>query len=85
MKTFSYTITDPAGLHVRLAGAFVKLAKQFRCITTATKEDKTVEVNSVFHLMSLGTQYGQTLTVTTSGEQEEEAAAAMREFLLQNV
>ena len=32
MKEFTYTITDPEGIHARPAGELVKLAKSFKGI-----------------------------------------------------
>lgn len=39
MKQFTYTITDPLGIHARPAGQLAKLAKSF-ADTTATITDR---------------------------------------------
>ena len=38
MKQFTYTITDPIGLHARLAGLLVKAAKELDSAVTVTIE-----------------------------------------------
>lgn len=40
MKSFSYTLTDPEGLHARPAGTLVKEAKKFPCTITIAKGSK---------------------------------------------
>lgn len=41
MKEFTYTITDPEGIHARPAGELVKAAKQFQSSIKLTKDGKT--------------------------------------------
>lgn len=85
MKSFTYTITDPEGFHARPAGLFVKEAKKFPCTTMVSKDGKRADARKMFGLMGLGIKGGQTITVTTEGEQEEEAAAALEAFLKANL
>lgn len=85
MKTFSYTVVDAEGLHARPAGALVKEAKKYPCKITIGKGGKSSDAKKMFGLMGLGIKGGETMTVTTEGEQEEEAAAALEAFLKENV
>lgn len=85
MKSFVYTITDPEGFHARPAGLFVKEAKKFPCTTTVVKGEKSADARKMFGLMGLGIKGGETITVTTEGEQEEEAAVALEAFLKENL
>ncbi|MDO5784803.1 MAG: HPr family phosphocarrier protein [Eubacteriales bacterium] len=85
MKSFTFTITDPEGFHARPAGMFVKEAKKYSCITTVVKDGKRADARKMFGLMGLGIKGGQTITIETEGEQEEEAAAALQEFLTANL
>ena len=44
MKSFTYTIVDPVGIHARPAGLLVKTAKAFSGTEiSVTKGDKTAE------------------------------------------
>lgn len=85
MKTFSYTITDPLGIHGRPAGEMVKLVKGFSSKTTIEKEGKApVDASALFKLMGLGIKGGDTIKVSVSGADEEAAAAKVEEFLKAN-
>ena len=47
MKSFTYTIVDPVGIHARPAGLLVKTAKAFSGTEiSVTKGDKTVKTPS---------------------------------------
>lgn len=79
MKAFTYTITDPLGLHARPAGLLVQEARRLAdTVVTITKGDRTVQTSRLIQLMGLGVQQGDTVTVTAEGPQEEEALAALR-------
>ena len=86
MKQFTYTITDPLGIHARPAGLLAKAAKAYADTTiTITKDDKTVKASQLMKLMSLTVKQGNTVTVTAEGPQEDEAIAAMQKFLEENL
>ena len=74
MTKFTYTVTDPEGIHARPAGALVKLAKEFTCKVTIDRAGKTADAKRVFAIMGLGVKCGDELTFTCEGE--DEAAAA---------
>ena len=48
MKEFTYTITDPEGIHARPAGELVKVAKEFSCKITLTKDGKSGDCKKIF-------------------------------------
>ena len=86
MKQFTYTLTDPLGIHARPAGLLAKAAKAYADTTiTITKDDKTVKASQLMKLMSLTVKQGNTVTVAAEGPQEEEAIAAMQKFLEENL
>lgn len=85
MKTFTYTITDEIGLHARPAGLLTKAAKQFSSEITIEKGGRSVSASKLMMLMGLGIKHGDTVTVTISGSDEEEAAKAMEEFFKENL
>lgn len=80
MKQFSYTITDPVGIHARPAGLLVREAKAFLSTLTLTRGDQQVNLLKLMALMGLGVRCGETVTVTAEGPDEEEAAAALEAF-----
>ncbi len=85
MKEFTYTITDPQGIHARPAGEFVKAAAGYACKVTIAKDGKEVDAKRILGVMSLGVKQGMEITVKTDGENEEEAATALEEFLKNNL
>ena len=42
MQSFTYTITEPVGIHARPAGLLVKEIKNYQSTVTVTKGDKSV-------------------------------------------
>ena len=86
MKEFTYTITDPLGIHARPAGQLAKLAKSFGDTTaTITKGEKTVKLSQLMMLMGLAIKKDQEVTINVEGPAEEEAAAALEAFFKENL
>ena len=86
MKSFTYTITDPVGIHARPAGLLVKAAKAFAGTEiSVSKGDKTAKGTQLMKLMGLGVKGGDTVTVTADGPDEEKAIAAMEQFFKENL
>lgn len=85
MKEFTYTITDPEGIHARPAGELVKKAKEFTSAVSIFKDGKKADAKKLFGLMGLGVKQGMEITVQAEGEDEEAAAAAMEAFLKENM
>ena len=80
MKSFTYTITDEVGIHVRPAGLLVKEAKKYGSVVRIEKEGKSAEAGKLMALMGLGVKRGDTVTVTVEGEDEETAAENLEIF-----
>ncbi len=85
MKSFSYTITDPVGIHARPAGQLAKEAKAFSSQITVSKGEKSAEATKLMGLMSLGVKQGDTVVVTAQGADEETAAEKMETFFRENL
>ncbi len=86
MKEFTYTITDPLGIHARPAGMLAKQAKEFAdTLITITKADKTVKAAQLMKLMSLGVKQGDEITVAAEGASEDAAIEAMNTFFKENL
>lgn len=80
MKNFSYTVKDEVGIHARPAGMLVKEAKKYSSKIILSKDGKTAEAGKLMAVMGLGVKCGQTVEVEITGEDEEIAYEALREF-----
>ena len=72
MRSFTYTITDPVGIHARPAGLLVKQVKTCQSVVTIEKDGKAVNALKLMALMGLCVKKGDTVTVTLQAECEEE-------------
>lgn len=86
MKQFTYTITDPVGIHARPAGLLVKAVKALDSTVTIAKADgKSAGGAKLMALMGLGIKQGETVTVTLEGGSEEANAASLEQFFQDNL
>ena len=87
MKQFTYTITDPVGVHARPAGMLAKAAKALDSTVTISKADgsKSAAATKLMAVMGLGVKTGETITFTIEGGDEEASAAAMEQFCKDNM
>ena len=87
MKQFTYTITDPVGIHARPAGLLAKAAKALDSTVTVAKADgsKSAAATKLMALMGLGIKQGETVTVTVEGGNEDANFAAMEQFFKDNL
>ena len=86
MKQFTYTITDPIGVHARPAGMLAKAAKALDSTVTIAKADgKSAAATKLMALMGMGIKNGESVTVTVEGGNEEANAAAMEQFFKENL
>lgn len=86
MKSFAYTITDPAGIHARPAGLLVREIKGHAgSAVTVTKGEKSVNARRLIALMQMGVRQGDTVKVTVEGGDEEAATAAIEAFFKANL
>ena len=81
MQSFEYTIRDRLGIHARPAGMLVKLAGNYKSDIVFDNNGRTANLRQIFDVMDLGARYHDTISVSISGEDEEAAAAGVREFL----
>lgn len=81
MKEFTYTITDPEGIHARPAGELVKCAKQFVSKITITKDGKSGDCKKIFGIMGLGVKKGNDIVIAIDGDDEDNAYDAMKKFV----
>ena len=81
MKQFTYTISDPLGIHARPAGLLARFAREFADTeVTIRKKEASVKATQLMRLMSLGVRQGDEITVSAEGASEEQAIEAMKRF-----
>lgn len=86
MKQFTYTITDPLGIHARPAGMLAKAGKDWPdTVITINKRDNAAKATQMMKLMSMGIKLGDEITVTAEGPQESAAIDAMQSFFRNNL
>ena len=84
MKEIKYVLTDPLGIHARPAGQMIKMAGKYNCDIQIGSAKKMVNAKRIIGVMALAVKQGDEVTLTFSGEDEEEAASAIGKFLADN-
>ncbi|AZO94111.1 HPr family phosphocarrier protein [Halocella sp. SP3-1] len=84
MMEFTYTIKEELGIHARPASLLVKTASSLKSKVMIKKNDKTADCKRILGLMRLGIKCGETVTVSISGEDEEESFETIKEFFEEN-
>ena len=85
MKEFEYVIKDEVGIHARPAGMLAKEARKYKSTIIIKQDGKSAEAVKLMALMGMGVKCGQTVSVEISGEDEEIAYEAMKEFFNRNL
>lgn len=70
-KTFK--VLNEEGMHARPAGAFVKVAGEFKSAVTITANGQTKNGKSIMGIMSLGLQKDSEFKISVTGEDEADA------------
>ena len=74
-------VKSNAVLEARPLAELVATAEHFKSKITINMQDKCVNAKSIMGIMGLGLDPGRTVTIEAAGEDEEEAIAAISEFL----
>lgn len=69
----TFKVLNDEGMHARPAGAFVKIASEFKSTVEVKANGMTKNGKSIMGLMSLGLAKDSELIVITKGEDESEA------------
>jgi phosphotransferase system HPr (HPr) family protein len=85
MQEFSYTITDPNGIHARPAGQFAQKMQEYKSRIMVTRGEQSADAKKLIALMKLRLKCGQTFTLQAEGEDEAGAIEAARDFLTANL
>ena len=84
MPTREFTVTNKLGIHARPAAQFVKTASTFPCDIQVEKDDEHADGKSIMGLMMLAAGHGSILTITTEGEDEDNAIEALGNLIARN-
>ena len=85
MKTFQYVIKDDVGIHARPAGLLVKEVKKYQSKVTIEGNGKKSDAGKLMAVMGMGIKKDMEVTITVEGDDEEQAAQAMKEFFEANL
>jgi len=70
-------VVNSLGLHARPAAQFVRMASGFRSDVTLRRGDLAVNGKSIMGVMMLAAECGSTLTISTTGDDAEQALEAL--------
>lgn len=70
-------IVNVLGLHARAAARFVRAASQYRSKVAVSKDGTTTDGKSILGILFLAASVGSTITITATGEDEQDALAAL--------
>lgn len=85
MKTISYTVQSPEGLHARPAGMLTRKLKEYTCDVTLSKGETTVNARKLFAIMTLLVKAGDDIVMTFDGADEDAAAEGILTLLQENL
>lgn len=85
MISKDYIILASDGIHARPATALLKLAREYKSVVHIAKNQKTVRLNSMLNLLALAPKFGETITVSVEGEDEQEALNAIGHFFIEDL
>ncbi len=70
-------VINELGLHVRPAGAIVKVANRFKSKIILQKDNESVDAKSIMGVMMLAAERGSTVRITADGEDAESAVESL--------
>lgn len=81
MASKTVKINNKLGLHARPSAKVVQTATRFKSEITLEKEGLEVNGKSIMGVMMLAAEMGADVTITATGEDEDEALKAMCEVI----
>lgn len=79
MRATSIVVSNPAGLHARLASQFCARARTFRANVVVRASGRYISARQILDLMAANIRQGETLVIHCDGDDE---AAALADLLL---
>jgi phosphocarrier protein HPr len=70
-------IINKLGLHARASAKLTQLASQYPCEVWLARNGRRVNAKSIMGVMMLAAAKGSTISIETTGEQEQEAMTAL--------
>lgn len=70
-------IINKLGLHARASAKLTQLASRYPCEIWLSRNGRRVNAKSIMGVMMLAAAKGSTISIETSGEQEQEAMSAI--------
>ncbi|MCC3372503.1 HPr family phosphocarrier protein [Cohnella sp. REN36] len=83
MMTQTFTVTNPAGFHVRPIKTFVEAASRYPAKINVLCKGKKVNGKSSLSMLTLGIAAQDEVTLEIDGEGEQEAMQKLGELLVQ--
>jgi phosphocarrier protein HPr len=77
IATREVKVINELGLHVRPAGAIVKVANRFKSKIVLQKDDESVDAKSIMGVMMLAAEMGSIVKITADGEDAESAVESL--------
>jgi phosphocarrier protein HPr len=74
-------IKNKTGLHARPAAQFVDVARKYKSEIVVKKDGKAINPRSIIALLSLCCVQGSKITISITGEDEQEAMEGFTKFL----
>ena len=81
MVSRELTMKNEEGLHARPATDFTTLAGEFQCTVTIHKDDIDFNGKSILKVLSACVCQGDTFTLMTDGEDEQEAMEKLAAYI----
>jgi phosphocarrier protein HPr len=78
MAQLTVELINRLGLHARAAAKFVHTTSRFSAQVLVRHNDEEVNGKSILGLLLLAAPFGSKLTITTNGDDEEPALAAVQ-------
>lgn len=78
-----FVLKNRLGLHVRASSEFVKSARRYASKVTLTYGGHQVDGKQIIKVMGLGVKCNEPITITTEGDDEEEAMNAIGDLIKQ--
>lgn len=82
---FTFTISDPEGMHARPAGRLVEEAQKYQSSITLDDNGTTADAKRIFAVMALGAKQGDAINVTVDGPDQDKAAEELQAFFKENL
>ena len=77
MRQQEVDIVNKLGLHARASAKLTQLAGSFKCEVWLARNGRRVNAKSIMGVMMLAAARGTTVSIETSGPDEEEAMSAL--------